>query len=390
MQQQLEPFSCTLVTKFERVDESNVGQGTYGQVFRGRDRDTGQIVALKLLKMQPDAGFPMTSIREIQLLQELQHPNIVSLLDVAVGRQADSVYLVFEYCEHDLSRVLDDDRIRLTESDVKLLMSELLSSVAFLHRHMVMHRDLKLSNLLIRSGHLKLADFGLARHFTNSMSLLSNDALHSSDLDAQSSTTTTLHTEESPSITHSGQVHYSPRVVTLWYRAPEVLLESEYGPAIDLWATGCILFELLTGTPLIPSSTELQAFQSIVQLLGLPTEHEWPEWPQIRDKSPLLRGVTLLQPSTPIFESRTCALSNSARSLLRAFLQYNPAHRITAAEALKHEFFTEAPLPSTAESVCRCILSRDSFFSFSRLESSNIAFQSQRSLPQNQNLKRRV
>jgi len=155
---------CRAVQEYEK--SYRIGEGTYGTVYRAVERTTGKVVALKkiLLHNECQVGFPVTSLREVRLLKRLQHPNCVSLHDVVVGRGRDQVFLVFEYCEHDMASLCEGTNRRFSESEVKGLMVQLLRAVDYLHENWIIHRDLKMSNLLYNSrGQLKLADFGLAR-----------------------------------------------------------------------------------------------------------------------------------------------------------------------------------------------------------------------------------
>ena len=218
------------------------------------DSRTNTIVALKQVRVEEDRdnGFPITALREIRLLASISHPHIVSLLEVAVGPKQDEIYLVFEYIDHDMAELLDSPMIKskpFTSSEVKCLLSQLLQAVAHLHSHWMIHRDIKMSNLLYSNrGVLKLADFGLARHFTCAASA----------------------------------ERMTPRVVTLWYRAPELLLfgNSEYDTAVDMWSCGCILAELLLGHPLLPGDNELDQVARMFRLLGAPNDKIWPGYSQ--------------------------------------------------------------------------------------------------------------
>ncbi len=210
---------CRPVDSFRKVNR--IGEGTYGFVYRAIDKETTEVVALKRIIMHNEDydGFPLTSLREIRLLKKCNHINIVNLKDVAVGTKRDAVFLIFEYCEHDLAVLVSKIKSPFKESEVKCLAMQLLSAVEYIHRNWIVHRDIKLSNLLYNSkGQLKLADFGLAR------------------------------TLSKPSPTQITQ-----KVVTLWYRSPELLLGTvSYSFTIDVWSAGCILAELLLGRPLLP------------------------------------------------------------------------------------------------------------------------------------------
>lgn len=176
-------------------------------VYRALDKSSGELVALKKIRpVKEKSGFPLTSIREVQLLQQVHHPHIIRLREMAVGRKVENIFLVFDYCSHDLATLIDRMTRPFTEAEVKRILLQLLSAVDYLHRNFIIHRDLKLSNLLIDDrGRLKLADFGLARLFGNPLTAM------------------------------------TPKVVTLWYRAPELLFGTDkYHSAVDMWAVGCI------------------------------------------------------------------------------------------------------------------------------------------------------
>lgn len=185
-------------------------------------------------------GVPSTAIREIALLRELNHPNVVRLLDVIHSDK--NLYLVFEYLNQDLKKLLDDSNGGLEPSLVKSYLWQLLQGIAHCHTQRVLHRDLKPQNLLIDdAGNIKLADFGLAR---------------------------------SISLPIRGYTH---EVVTLWYRAPEILLGSSvYGPAVDIWAIGCIFAEMCSKKALFPGDSEIDQLFRIFRTLGTPNESIWP------------------------------------------------------------------------------------------------------------------
>jgi tRNA A-37 threonylcarbamoyl transferase component Bud32 len=209
---------------FERLDK--IGQGTYSNVYKARDLQSGKIVALKRVRfvnMDPESVRFMA--REIHILRRLDHPNVIKLEGIVTSRLSHSLYLVFEYMEHDLAGLAALSGQRFTEPQVKCFMRQILEGLRHCHARGVLHRDIKGSNLLIGdNGVLRIADFGLATFFD-------------------------------PGKTQP----MTSRVVTLWYRPPELLLgATEYGVAVDLWSTGCILAELLAGKPIMPGQTEVR------------------------------------------------------------------------------------------------------------------------------------
>lgn len=295
------------VADYEKI--RRIGEGTYGVVYAAKHRPTGKVVALKKLRMERERdGMPVTSVREVRVLQSCSHVNLVNLIRVVTGTKLDSVFLVFEFVEHDIGRLLDDGGVRFTVPQAKCLLQQLLRAVAFLHSRWVLHRDLKMSNLLLTdSGILKLCDFGLARYFKP------EDAA------------------------------YTPRVVTLWYRAPELLLgASRYTEAIDMWSVGCIMAELLRGAPLFPGHTESETLSMLFSLLGAPSERIWPGFQCL----PHSQKVILPDQPYSYLRKEFPKLSKAGCDLLDQLLTYDPEKRIGAARALRHPWLaTEAPFP---------------------------------------------
>jgi len=248
-----------------------------------------------------DEGIPSTAIREISILKELQDPNIVRLHDVIHTEK--KLTLVFEYCEHDLKKIIDTKE-SLDTATIKSYLYQLLRGVAFCHSKKVLHRDLKPQNLLInRNGELKLADFGLARAF---------------GIPVRS---------------------YTHEVVTLWYRAPDILMGSrKYSTSIDIWSVGCIFAEMLNGRPLFPGSNESDQLMRIFKLLGTPSVEQWPE----------MADLSEYKPDFPVYPRQDikAAIKNvddSGLDLLNQMLQFDPNQRITAPAAMNHPFFNDLP-----------------------------------------------
>ncbi|XP_020576967.1 cyclin-dependent kinase G-2-like isoform X3 [Phalaenopsis equestris] len=232
---------CRSVDEFERLNK--IDEGTYGVVYRAKDKITGDIVALKKVKMEKEReGFPLTSLREINILLSFHHPSIVDVKEVVVGSSLDSIFMVMEYMEHDLKGLMETMKQPFSQSEVKCLMLQLLSGVKYLHDNWVLHRDLKTSNLLLNNrGELKICDFGLARQYGSPLK------------------------------------PYTHLVVTLWYRAPELLLGTkQYSTAIDMWSLGCIMAEFLAKEPLFNGKTEFDQLDKIFRTLGTPNEKIWP------------------------------------------------------------------------------------------------------------------
>ncbi|KAH2416745.1 hypothetical protein KXV44_000283 [Aspergillus fumigatus] len=309
---------CRLVDNFERLN--HIEEGSYGWVSRAKDITTGEVVALKKLKMEnsPD-GFPVTGLREIQTLLEARHTNIVYLREVVMGTKMDDVFLVMDLLEHDLKTLLDDMREPFLPSEIKTLMLQILSGVEFLHSHWIMHRDLKTSNLLMNNrGEIKIADFGMARYYG----------------------------DPPPKLTQL--------VVTLWYRSPELLLGAEkYGPEIDMWSIGCIFGELLTKEPLLQGKNEVDQVSKIFALTGPPTQQTWPGFRSLPNAKSLrlpptsTSGLTENPPLLP--RSKFPFLTNSGLRLLSSLLALNPSARPSAQECLSHKYFREDPRPKPKE-----------------------------------------
>lgn len=293
---------------YERIGQ--VGEGTYGKVYKARNRITNELVALKKIRMEYEKnGFPITAMREIKLLQSLKHPNVVCLLEMMIEKS--TVYMVFEYMDHDLSGVLSNPNFQFEPSHAKHLCKQMLDGLEYLHHRGVLHRDIKGSNILLDNfGQLKLADFGLARYYHKKRDT----------------------------------ADYTNRVITLWFRPPELLLgATAYGPAVDIWSVGCIMIELFTRKPLFPGHDEIHQLELIYDMMGTPTYENWPTV----DRLP---WYELLKPSEKkvgkFYDHYSSILSPAALSLLSNILALDPSKRPTATDALKHTFFTqEEPKP---------------------------------------------
>jgi len=279
--------------------KGKLGEGTYGKVYLAMDKVTKENVAMKKMILESEEeGIPSTAIREISLLKELSdHPNIVKLKDVLYLKS--KLYLIFEYLDKDLKAYMDSTSF-MDPKLIKSYLYQMLQGIAFCHSHRILHRDLKPQNLLIdKDGRLKLADFGLSRAFGIPLR------------------------------------HYTHEVVTLWYRAPEILLgQSRYSTPVDIWSAGCIFAEMITRNPLFPGDSEIDQLFRIFRTFGTPDDSVWPGVTKLPDYQPTFpqnppQSISKLFPS----------LEASGRDLLEKMFHYEPSQRISAKSALDHPYF---------------------------------------------------
>ncbi|GAA6023648.1 hypothetical protein JCM11491_006185 [Sporobolomyces phaffii] len=302
------PFAANLWCRRESRRPSTRGESSWLThldafvKYRSRNRETGEIVALKKIRLEAeDEGVPSTAIREISLLKEMKDDNVVRLFDIV--HSDTKLYLVFEFLDMDLKRYMDKvgDGDGMGPDIVKTY--QLIKGVYYLHAHRILHRDLKPQNLLInKEGNLKLADFGLARAFGIPLRT------------------------------------YTHEIVTLWYRAPEVLLGSRhYSTGVDMWSVGCIFAEMIMRQPLFPGDSEIDEIFRIFRLLGTPDEDVWP-------------GVTTLPDYKPTFPNwhpkeladHVTGSTPDSVELLVGMLAYDPAKRMSAKAALQSDYFLGA------------------------------------------------
>ena len=312
------PF-CEEVSKYEKL--AKIGQGTFGEVFKARDKQNrSKIVALKKVLMDNEKeGFPITALREIRILQLLNHENIVNLIEICrskasqFNRHKSTFYLVFDFCEHDLAGLLSNFNVKFSLGEIKSVMKQLLNGLYYIHSNKIIHRDMKAANVLItRQGGLKLADFGLARAIT-------------------------INKGNQPN-------RYTNRVVTLWYRPPELLLgERNYGPPVDLWGAGCIMAEMWTRSPIMQGNTEQHQLTLIAQLCGAITPDVWPGVENLDLYSKL--EVPKNQRRRVKERLRPYVKDQFAVDLLDKLLCLCPGKRLDANSALDHDFFWSDPMP---------------------------------------------
>lgn len=288
-----------------------VGEGTYGKVYKARNTVTGRMVALKRLRLEGEReGFPITSIREIKLLQSFNHPNVSTLTEIMVESQK-TVYMIFDYADNDLSGLLLNKQIEINVAQCKHIFEQLLRGMEYLHNSGILHRDIKGSNILIdNKGQLRITDFGLARRIKTD-----ND--------------------------------YTNRVITLWYRPPELLLgTTNYGPEVDMWGCGCVLVELFNKTAIFQGQNELEQLDSIFKIMGTPNADRWPK---IFD----MPWFFMVMPQQPhnypnVFQEKFSSIvpSQACLRLSEGLLSYDQGKRLTASQALQSEYFKELPKPA--------------------------------------------
>ncbi|PTB47929.1 hypothetical protein M431DRAFT_501636 [Trichoderma harzianum CBS 226.95] len=303
------------VDNYDKLND--IEEGTYGWVARATELATGRVVALKRLKLEAGDpnGLPVTGLREIQILKNCRHRNVVAMEEVVVGNDVskpdNSIFLVLEFVEHDLKSILQDMPEPFLSSEVKRLLLQLTSGVAYLHQNYILHRDLKTSNLLLSNrGLLKIADFGMARYVG----------------------------DPRPKLTQL--------VVTLWYRAPELLLGTRtYDAAVDMWSVGCIMGELITREPLLQGSNEVDQISKVFELCGVPTEDSWPGFRRLPNARSLRLPKQSPLASGSVIRARFPNLTAAGASLLNSLLALDPEKRPSAKEMLEHEYFRQDPKP---------------------------------------------
>lgn len=314
---------CSRITDYEYLGK--LGEGTFGEVSKARSKKKGQIVALKKILMHNEKdGFPITALREIKLLKQLDHINILKLEEMAVERPKNaskkpSMFMVTPYMDHDLSGLLENPDVRFTEPQIKCYMKQLLQGCAYLHENKILHRDMKAANLLINNrGILQIADFGLARPYD----------------------------DDPPRPGEGGGEatrEYTTLVVTRWYRPPELLLQlRKYTTAIDMWGVGCVFGEMFKEKPILTGNSDLNQAQIIFDLVGSPTDETMPGWREL----PGCDGITEFESKQSTLSRVFRELSPIALSLLSEFLKLDWRKRINAMDALKHPYFHTEPYPA--------------------------------------------
>ena len=300
---------------YERLER--ISEGAYGVVWKAKDLATAEIVALKQIKFDIDMtkeGFPLSALREINVLLALNHECIVTVREMVVGSAFDKVFMVMELMEMDLKDAIEKmGNDPFSQGELKGMIFQVLLGIQHIHSKWLLHRDMKTSNILVhKSGRIALADFGLARKYQHPLKPLTQ------------------------------------MVITLWYRPPELLFgENVYGPAVDVWSVGCILGELITKDAIMQGQGELDQIDKIFKLVGAPNENNWPDfeklpnagilrWKSLDDQSELSRRFPV---NSPV--GGQTFLDANGFDLLSKLLTLDPSRRISANEAVEHKYFKE-------------------------------------------------
>lgn len=323
------PYCDDVEEKYEKINR--IGKGTFGEVFRARNRATRYEVALKKILMDNEQeGFPITALREIKLLCTYKHENIVNLIEVCrskhdINGKAIS-YLVFDFCHHDLAGLIQESKDIFNSIEIiKCILKQLLEGLHLLHSRKVIHRDMKSSNILItKDGVLKIADFGLARTFE-----------------------------------YRPDRKYTNRVVTLWYRPPELLLgERDYDCAVDMWGVGCILCELFVKDPIMKGNTEQKQLELIVDQIGPINKEVWPRVEELPIYPKLSNTLNKSQRRHQILRRlRMITNDPNAHDLVRKMFTLDPSKRIKVDAALDHDFLWDENKPvASREALAKLLL----------------------------------
>ncbi|OHS94796.1 Cell division control protein 2 like protein [Tritrichomonas foetus] len=299
-------MTATSYTKFQKL-----GEGTYCSVFRAVNSTTNEVVALKIVRMdQEEDGIPGSSLREVSLLRALSHPNVINLLDVLC--EGSKLQLIFEFMDRDLKRYLEGGRRTIKGDLLRSYTFQLLCGLLYLHSNGVVHQNIRPENLLIKkNGFLKIGDFGSAVSFQRPLTPIDG------------------------------------KMTMLWYRAPELVVDSpEYDHSIDIWSCGCVIAEMIKGTVLFGGDSPVDQLMKICKVIGTPTDEDWPDFgnyvnPQIKLPKGIPIGLKTVLPND---------VDPLLLDLLSRMLTLNPSKRITAKEAVHHEYFKN--LQQTLIDIC--------------------------------------
>ena len=296
--QEYEEEEETLKHRYHR--EIKLGEGTYGDVFKGTDSDTNQVVAIKKVKFDNiDEGIPSTALREIAVLKELKHENIVQLFDVC--NRYSSLFLIFEYCDTDLHKYIYSDNYEVSLKTIQLFMYQILKALAYMHDNRIIHRDIKPSNIFINNNkQIKLGDFGLARSIGIPIK------------------------------------QYTKDVVTIWYRAPEIIMGmTTYSSAIDIWSTATVCGEMVMKKPLFKGDSSIDLMHKIFDFLGKPSQDQMDRL--FKGNNEVYYDYEFQQKG--MISNSLKIMGTYGLDLLKKMFEYNPGKRLSAKECLNHPFF---------------------------------------------------
>ena len=293
-----------------------LGKGTYGTVYKARKKSDNKFYAIKKIKNELDnEGIPSTALREIAILKKMKNPNVVNVEGIAFNNH--NIELCLEYCKYDLKKLIDEKKHDSSFYNVKFvknMMYQLLKGVEHLHSHKILHRDLKPQNILVDDNGwiLKLADFGLSRVYSIPIR------------------------------------PYTKEVLTLWYRAPEMMLGiNNYAIGLDIWSIGCIFVELYLGKPFVMGDSEIDQLFKLFQIYGTFNELTLPgykNFPYFDQDFPFWKGIGLKNYLKQ--RSHIIPIDDTAFNLMEKMLAIDPCKRITCKEALNHPYFNDV--------VCTC------------------------------------
>ena len=300
--------------QFQAVER--LGKGTYGTVYKARKKGCDKFFAIKKIKNELDnEGIPSTALREIAILKKMKNPNVVNVEGIAFNKK--HIELCLEYCKYDLKKLIDSKKHDSSFYNVKFvknMMYQLLKGVEHLHSHKILHRDLKPQNILVDDNGwiLKLADFGLSRVYSIPIR------------------------------------PYTKEVLTLWYRAPEMMLGiNNYAIGLDIWSIGCIFVELYLGKPFVMGDSEIDQLFKLFQIYGTFNELTLPgykNFPYFDQDFPFWKGIGLKNYLKQ--RSHIIPIDDTAFNLMEKMLTIDPCKRITCKEALNHPYFNDV--------VCTC------------------------------------
>ena len=288
----------------KQFDEiSVIAEGAFGVVMKCKDRESGEIVAIKKMKQRFSSFEECLQLKEVKSLRKIKHENVMRLLQIF--RENDHLFLVFELLGDSLIKTIQNHTNGFEEAEIRYIAKQILEGLAFVHKQGFFHRDMKPENLLWGGDKLKIADFGLAREIRS-------------------------------------RPPYTEYISTRWYRAPEIVLRHEfYNSPVDLWAVGAIIAELYNRTPLFQGTSETDQLFKICNILGPPTESNWPDGVRLANKM----GIRLPQTSPQPLSSVIPSASPEAIDLIAGLLRYDPHKRFSATQALSHPYFKGEMLP---------------------------------------------